>query len=101
MAARSDTMTSSTSLTPNSGSWIGPTWNIFAPSQFLLDHSFQGLFILQAGQHALADDEHRNAGDAGLLAGVPQGPPVRLPVLAAPQGLLELLLIQPDLGGKP
>ena len=100
MAARSCTTTSLPSLAPKFGSWIGPTWRTFVPGQFLLDHSFQGLFVLQTGQHALADDEHRNAVDAGLLVGVLQSPLVRLSVLAVPQGLLERLLAQADFAGQ-
>ena len=69
-------------------------------SPFLLDHRLQRLPVLQAGQHLLADHEHRHAADARLLVGVSQRPLMGFPVLPGPQRLLELLLIQPDLAGQ-
>ena len=39
-------------------------------SQLLLDHCLQRLPVLQAGQHPVADHEHRHPAHAGLFIGV-------------------------------
>jgi hypothetical protein len=57
--------------------------------------------ILQAGQRLTADHEHGHPGDACLLVGVPEGLLMRLSIFPGPQGLLEPLLVQPDLAGQP
>jgi hypothetical protein len=56
---------------------------------------------LQAGQRLTADHEHRHPDNACLLIGVLAGLPVGLSILPGAQGLLELLLVHPDLPSQP
>ena len=60
------------------------------PRQLLVDDRLQGLPVLHAAQHPIADDEERHAGHPDLLVGVPQRPAMGLPIRPGPQGLLEL-----------
>jgi hypothetical protein len=55
---------------------------------------------LHAAQYTFANHEQRNALDPDLLVGVTQSGQVSSSILATPQRLLELLLIQTDLSSQ-
>lgn len=40
-------------------------------SYLIVDHCFERSLVLRAGQHFRVNHEHRHAGDAGLLIGMP------------------------------